>query len=185
MRINPNAIPAPSGARARAFPVRAGASLVAVAALALAGCSTMTAPFDTWIPYVSQFGVYRIDINQGNFLSQDMVDKLKEGQTKQQVRLVLGTPLITSVFRDNRWDYTYQFSKNGRIQTTRQFTVYFKGDLLARWEGDEMPKSVQELNRTAATRALPEDPYGEDGGFVGRIIDWFNRIGDPSAPPVP
>ena len=66
------------------------------------------------MPYVSQFGVYKIDINQGNYISQDMVDKLKEGQTKQQVRLVLGTPLITSVFRDNRWDYIYEFRKNGR-----------------------------------------------------------------------
>ena len=64
----------------------------------------MTAPFDTWLPYISQVGVYKIDINQGNYLSQDMIDKLKEGQTKQQVRLVLGTPLITSVFRDNRYN---------------------------------------------------------------------------------
>jgi outer membrane protein assembly factor BamE len=159
--------------------------LAAAAAVVLAGCSTMTAPFDTWIPYVSQFGVYRIDINQGNFLSQDMVDKLKEGQTKQQVRLVLGTPLIASVFRENRWDYTYEFRRNGRVETHRQFTVYFKDDLLTRWEGDELPKSVQELNRVAATKALPDDPFGDDGGFVGKIIDWFNRIGNPSAPPVP
>jgi outer membrane protein assembly factor BamE len=165
---------------------RARAPLLAAAAAALlAGCSTMTAPFDTWIPYVSQFGVYRIDINQGNFLSQDMVDKLKEGQTKQQVRLVLGTPLIASVFRENRWDYTYEFRRNGRVETHRQFTVYFKDDLLTRWEGDELPKSVQELNRIAATKALPDDPFGDDGGFVGKIIDWFNRIGNPSAPPVP
>ena len=159
--------------------------LAAAAAVVLAGCSTMTAPFDTWIPYGSQFGVYRIDINQGNFLSQDMVDKLKEGQTKQQVRLVLGTPLIASVFRENRWDYTYEFRRNGRVETHRQFTVYFKDDLLTRWEGDELPKSVQELNRVAATKALPDDPFGDDGGFVGKIIDWFNRIGNPSAPPVP
>jgi len=159
--------------------------LAAAAAVVLAGCSTMTAPFDTWIPYVSQFGVYRIDINQGNFLSQDMVDKLKEGQTKQQVRLVLGTPLIASVFRENRWDYTYEFRRNGRVETHRQFTVYFKDDLLTRWEGDELPKSVQELNRVAATKALPDDPFGDDGGFVGKIIDWFNRIGNPSAPPAP
>jgi outer membrane protein assembly factor BamE len=159
--------------------------LAAAVAVVLSGCSTMTAPFDTWMPYISQFGVYKIDINQGNFLSQDMVDKLKEGQTKQQVRLVLGTPLITSVFRENRWDYTYEFRRNGRVETHRQFTVYFKDDQLTRWEGDELPKSVQELNRVAATKALPDDPFGDDGGFVGKIIDWFNRIGNPSAPPAP
>ncbi len=44
-----------------------------------------------------------------------------------------------------------------------------------------MPKSVQELNRTAATRALPDDPYGDDAGFIGKVIDWFNKIGSPSA----
>jgi outer membrane protein assembly factor BamE len=181
MRTKPKALPEifrPAG--------RVRAPLLAVAAaVVLAGCSTMTAPFDTWMPYISQFGVYRIDVNQGNFLSQDMVDKLKEGQTKQQVRLVLGTPLIASVFRENRWDYTYEFRRNGRVETHRQFTVYFKDDLLTRWEGDELPKSVQELNRVAATKALPDDPFGDDGGFVGKIIDWFNRLRDPEAPPTP
>ena len=159
--------------------------LLALVALAAAGCTQMTQPFDDFIPLVSQFGVYRLDINQGNYLSQDMVDKLKEGQTKVQVRALLGTPLIVSVFRDNRWDYVYLFKRGGRVREHRQFTVYFKDDQLARWEGDEMPQSVQELNRMAATRAMPEDPYGQDAGFLGKILDMFKRIGDPSAPPVP
>ena len=109
----------------------------------------MTAPFDTWLPYVSQFGVYKIDINQGNYLSQDMVDKLKEGQTKQQVRLVLGTPLITSVFRDNRWDYLYEYRKNGRLQTRRQFTVYFKDDALGRRRNAEVGAGAEPDRRDA------------------------------------
>jgi len=181
MRMLPKAPPVVSG------PIRLVRTplLVAFAALAIAGCSTMTAPFDTWMPYISQFGVYKLDVNQGNYLSQDMVDKLKEGQTKQQVRLILGTPLITSVFRDNRWDYLYEYRQNGRLQTRRQFTVYFKDEALTRWEGDEMPKSVQELNRTAAVRQLPDDPFGDDGGFVGKIIDWFKKLRDPAAQPVP
>ena len=158
---------------------------VLLAALALSGCATMTAPFDNWMPYISQFGVYKIDINQGNFISQDMVDKLKEGQSKQQVRLVLGTPLIASAFRDNRWDYVYEFQKNGRVREHRQFTVYFTDDKLVRWEGDEMPQSAADLNKAAATRQLPEDPYGEDAGFIGKIIDWFRRIGNPAATPIP
>ena len=66
----------------------------------------------------------------------------------------------------------------------RQFTVYFKDDLLARWEGDEMPQSVAELNRVAASAALPEDPYGQDAGIFGKIIDMFKRVVDP-APPTP
>ena len=154
----------------------------------LAGCSTQNAftrSIDEYVPIITQFGVYKLDINQGNYLSQDMVDKLKEGQTKAQVRATLGTPLITSVFRDNRWDYVYEFQRNGRVREHRQFTVYFKDDLLARWEGDEMPKSAQELNRVAGTRSMPEDPYGKDAGIMGKVIDWFNKIFDPSAPPTP
>lgn len=181
MRITPESSPRISASLA----VSRNHACAALVALAVTGCAAITAPFDTYLPYISQFGVYKIDVNQGNFISQDMVDKLKEGQTKQQVRLVLGTPLITSVFRDNRWDYLYEYRKDGRLQTHRQFTVYFKDDTLARWEGDEMPKSVQELNRTAATRALKDDVYGEDAGFVGKVIDWFNKLGDPSAQPLP
>ena len=152
-----------------------------LAAITLAGCAQTTQPFDNFIPLITQFGVYKLDINQGNYISQDMVDKLKTGQTKAQVRTALGTPLITSAFRDNRWDYVYEFQRNGRVREHRQFTVYFKEDSLARWEGDEMPQSAQELNRIAATRSMPEDPYGQDAGIVGWIIDFFRKVADPAA----
>lgn len=164
---------------------RLGAALALLVLTACATPSTTPNMFETYLPIITQFGVYRLDINQGNFLSQDMVDRLKVGQTRQQVRLALGTPLVMTVFRENRWDYVYQFSQRGRVQEHRLFTVYFTDDLLARWEGDEMPRSAQELNRLAAERSLPEDPFGQDAGFVGKIIDWFRRIGDPSAPPTP
>ena len=91
-----------------------------------------------------------LDINQGNYLSQDMVDKLKVGQTKAQVRQQLGTPLVVSLFRDNRWDYVYEFTRQGIVREHRTFTVYFVDDKLARWEGDEMPISIAELNKSAA-----------------------------------
>ena len=55
--------------------------------------------------YLSSLGVYKLDINQGNYVTQDQVDKLKVGQTRQQVRIALGTPLLTDAFHANRWDY--------------------------------------------------------------------------------
>jgi outer membrane protein assembly factor BamE len=171
--------------RRRRFPVVQPILAAAFAAVLLSGCAAMTSPFDNWMPYISQFGVYKIDINQGNFLSQDMVDKLKEGQTKQQVRLILGTPLVSSAFRDNRWDYVYQFQRNGRVTEHRQFTAYFAEEKLVRWEGDEMPQSALDLNKAAASRALKADVYGEDAGIIGKIIDWFRRIGNPAATPIP
>ena len=119
----------------------------------LAGCATV----DTYVPTLRSFGVYKLDINQGNYLSQDMVDKLRVGQTKAQVRQLLGTPLLVSLFRDNRWDYVYEFTRQGEVREHRTFTVYFVDDKLARWEGDEMPASVAELNREAAASTAGED----------------------------
>jgi outer membrane protein assembly factor BamE len=137
---------------------------IAVAASS-SGCSTI----DTYFPTARTFGVYKLDINQGNYLSQDMVEKLRVGQTKQQVRTILGTPLVTSAFRDSRWDYVYEFQRQGRTTEHRAFTVYFVEDKLARWEGDEMPQSVAELNRAAATKALP--PESESA-----IVRWWNEL---------
>ena len=138
--------------------------------ITLAGCATI----ENYAPFIRQLGVYKLDINQGNFISQDMVDKLKNGMTRQQVRVVVGTPLVTSAFRDNRWDYVYEYQRDGRVREHRQFTVYFKDDVLARWEGDEMPASVADLNRAAAARALPEAP--DDGGVMGKIIEFFKKL---------
>ena len=144
----------------------------AAAALALGGCQTM----ETYMPAIQSFGVYRIDINQGNYITQDMVDRLKVGQDRQQVRLALGTPLVQSAFRDNRWDYTYQFWHNGKVVEHRQFTVFFVDDKLARWEGDEMPKSVADLNRAAAERTLGHIPAADDPGMFSWFFDWLKKL---------
>jgi outer membrane protein assembly factor BamE len=93
-------------------------------------------------------GVYKLDINQGNYVTQDQVDRLKTGQTRQQVKSTLGTPLVADPFHANRWDYVYEFRRQGRTLEHRQFTVYFVEDKLARWEGDEVPPPPAEVART-------------------------------------
>jgi outer membrane protein assembly factor BamE len=93
-------------------------------------------------------GVYKLDINQGNYVTQDQVDRLKTGQTRQQVKTELGTPLVADPFHANRWDYLYEFRRQGRTLEHRQFTVYFVDDKLARWEGDEVPPAPAEVART-------------------------------------
>ncbi len=147
-----------------------GAALVLAAAL-VAACQTI----ETYMPVVQQLGVYKIDINQGNYLSQDMVDRLQVGMTRQQVRATLGTPLVTSAFRDSRWDYVYEFTRQGKLREHRQFTVYFDDEKLARWEGDEMPQSIVELNRAASEKALKKLPDADDQGFFGKIFDWLKK----------
>ena len=146
-------------------------ALACAAVAALAGCTTVR----EYIPTVDSFAVYKIDVNQGNYLSQDMVDRLKEGMTKQQVRLVLGTPLVTSAFRDNRWDYVYEFSRQGKLREHRKFTVYFAEDKLARWEGDEMPQSVVELNRAAGDKSLQGVSKDDDRSLLDRLRGVFKR----------
>ena len=126
-----------------------------------------------YMPTVRNFGVYKLDINQGNYVTQDMVDKLKVGQTKQQVRLVLGTALLTSAFHDNRWDYMYEYTRQGRKVEHRQFTVYFADEKLARWEGDELPVSAAQLNRIAADRALAPKSGTDDRGPWERFMDML------------
>jgi len=92
-------------------------------------------------------GVYKLDINQGNYVTQDQVERLKVGLTRQQVKSALGTPLVADAFHANRWDYTYEFRRQGKTLEHRQFTVYFVDDRLARWEGDEMPPPPAEVAR--------------------------------------
>jgi len=128
---------------------------------------------NTYLPDVRQLGVYKLDINQGNYLTQDMVEKLKVGQTRQQVRTALGTPLMASAFHADRWDYVYSYTKNGKEIERRQFVVFFKDDQLERWEGDDAPVSQIELNRIAGTRTLPGDPSAYDEGFFTRMLRWF------------
>ena len=145
----------------------------AIAAFALlgAGCQTI----DTYAPTLRSWGVYMLDINQGNFLSQDMVDKLKVGQTKVQVRQLLGTPLVVSLFRDNRWDYVYEFTRQGAVREHRTFTVYFVADKLARWEGDEMPASVAELNKSATAITAGESAWSDPRSWWEKLVDVFRN----------
>src|SRR6201996_7306756 len=82
---------------------------------------------------VSSGCVYRINIQQGNFLNQSAVDTVKEGMTRSQVRYLLGTPMVADSFNKERWDYIYYLKKGrSRHVDSRRVTVYFEGDKVAR-----------------------------------------------------
>jgi outer membrane protein assembly factor BamE len=87
--------------------------------------------------------VYRVDVSQGNIVTQEMVDLLKPGMTPNQVRFVLGTPLITDPFHPQRWDYYYSLRKGGaELPETRRLTVYFQNEQLVRIDGDVTAHAV-------------------------------------------
>ena len=159
----------PSLLRSMAF--RPAVAAAVLAALLSTGCASI----DTAFPTLRSFGVYKLDINQGNYLSQDMVDKLRVGQSRSQVRQLLGTALLVSPFRENRWDYVYKFTRQGQVTDHRTLTLYFVDEKLARWEGDEMPASMAELNREALARTAGENRWGEQRSWWDSILDVFGQ----------
>lgn len=91
------------------------------------------------MPSLPTLKPYRIDIQQGNFISQEMVSNLKLGMTREQVRFVLGTPLVTDIFHADRWDYVFYREIPGAPTQHRQFSVFFEKDRLVRVAGDVNP----------------------------------------------
>jgi outer membrane protein assembly factor BamE len=81
-------------------------------------------------------GVYRIDIPQGNIVTQEMVDQLRPGLTKRQVNFILGTPLVRDTFNQDRWDYVYSFQRGGGERVQERLSVFFESNQLIRFEGD-------------------------------------------------
>ena len=107
--------------------------LAPAALLGLAACSSVN-------NYVPNFvKPYRADVQQGNWLTQEQVELLRPGMTREQVRFALGSPTLTSIFHADRWDYPYLFTPGHGQTEERRFTVYFANDRLERWTGDEQP----------------------------------------------
>jgi len=115
---------------------------------------------------------YKIDIQQGNVLTQEMVSQLKPGQTRDQVRFLLGTPLVADIFHQQRWDYLYRYlnGQTGGVES-RKFTVFFDGEgRLERVSGDIAADDSSELNA----------PVNKS-----RLIDLGSLSGEAAGKPLP
>jgi outer membrane protein assembly factor BamE len=93
------------------------------------------------------FSPYRPSIQQGNFVSEEMFKQLKIGQTRDQVKFVLGTPLLADAFHRDRWDYPFYLARGNGELTTSRVTVYFKDDKLDRIDGGNLPSEREYINR--------------------------------------
>jgi outer membrane protein assembly factor BamE len=104
-----------------------------IAAILLSGCSEFP-------------GVYKIDVPQGNVVTQEMVDTLRPGMTQNQVRYVLGTPLVTDSFNSNRWDYIYrnQSGETGIITQQTLTVIFDESGKLSSLAGDFRPGGAQQ-----------------------------------------
>jgi outer membrane protein assembly factor BamE len=112
------------------------ALLLAPALLMLAACGSierLTENPPNWLT------PYRADIGQGNFITQDQASRLQKGMSREQVRALLGTPLLVDPFRDNRWDYVFDIRRGDGGRDRRRYFVKFERDQLLEWGGDELP----------------------------------------------
>ena len=116
---------------------------VSVFCLALGGCSSAIDNTQrAWMNSI--FQPYVPDIVQGNFISSEQYSKLKVGMTREQVRQIMGTPLLASYFHANRWDYVFEFKREGEtVGKERRVTLIFEGDQLAKFGGDALPTEVE------------------------------------------
>ena len=121
-----------------------GTWIVAAAVAALAGCST----YNTVTQKIAQrITPYRITVVQGNFVSAEQAAKMQVGMSRDQVKAILGTPLLTDMFHNDRWDYLFYFKRGSTsVVEQRDFVVRFENDRVASWSGGEdLPSNLELL----------------------------------------
>jgi outer membrane protein assembly factor BamE len=157
-------------------------SFTLVGLLALAGCS---------FP-----GVYKIDIQQGNVVTQDMIDQLRPGMTRRQVRFIMGNPLLTDTFHADRWDYLYSLQPGGGERQQERMTIIFNAnDQLVSLSGDFMPGVSRDeaiLGKDKGTSEAPAkaegqpQPKAEEPPKKGSLLEQIqNDVDKVETAPVP
>jgi outer membrane protein assembly factor BamE len=139
-------------------------SILPAVPVSATGAQTVTAsPLQKFLWILSP---YRPDIQQGNFVSQEMLEQLKVGQTREQVRFVLGTPLLTDIFHANRWDYPFYLARGDGEMTSARVSVFFKDNIVERIEGGNLPTEREYIARIAgpSKAAAKEAPKKEEVG---------------------
>lgn len=137
--------------------------LLTLVLVGLAGCSSLNGAGGKVASVVTP---YKMDVIQGNVVTREQLAVLKVGMPRAQVRDVLGSSLLTSVFHADRWDYVFTLKRPGAEPQSRKVTVYFKDDLLERIEADELPSEaefVATLKSQPKSGPLPALQASEEG----------------------
>lgn len=124
----------------------ARAGLLSISLIGLVGVVGCTSAVDetqrAWANKI--FRPYVPDVVQGNFISSEQYSKLEVGMTREQVRQILGTPLLASYFHANRWDYVFEFKRSGQVMNKeRRVTVFFNGEKVVKFQGDPLPTEIE------------------------------------------
>jgi len=132
--------------------------LSAFACLGLAACSTLNSASGRIAGLVSP---YKAEVVQGNFVSKEQKEALQIGMPRVQVRDILGTPLVASVFHADRWDYAFTIRRQDAQPQERKLTVFFKGDQLVKVESDELISEKEFVDSLSGVRRSAKAPVLE------------------------
>ena len=152
--------------------IGSGARPTAPATPANAGAQTMSVtPLQKffWV-----FSPYRPDIQQGNFISKEMLAQVQVGQTRDQVKFILGTPLLTDIFHADRWDYPFYLARGNGELTSAKVVIFFKDDKVERFEGGNLPTEqeyIAQIAGPAKVKVAKEGPKKEEVGAASIKIN--------------
>lgn len=142
------------------------------AALAAGGCSGTEEKSEYRSSVLESLPfVYKMTVQQGNIVTEEMVDRLEPGMTKSQVRFLLGTPLLTDMFHSDRWDYTYTIRRGHEDTQKTRLVLHFRDDALVKVEGDLRPDPQRAAERTPGEMIVSVPDWEDDRGFLTRTLD--------------
>tara|TARA_B100000029_G_scaffold389285_1_gene385623 strand:+ start:316 stop:780 length:465 start_codon:yes stop_codon:yes gene_type:complete len=122
--------------------------------------------------------LHKIDIQQGNVIDQEMINKLTPGLDKKQVEFIMGTPVLIDPFHNERWEYIYSFSEGGKVREQRHITLHFENGKLAYISGDievsNIPRQKEEIITEDNAIIVPESDQKE--GFFSRLLKKINPL---------
>ncbi len=148
--------------------------------LLLAGAAIAAAIFASGCAGNKLPGVFRLDIQQGNVITPEMIEQLELGMEKRKVRFIVGTPLLTDPFNQDRWDYLYSLKRGNGERIQKHVSLLFENDLLVRIEGDirgdPIPESGQRQEETVVT--VPAERRKK--GFFAGLVPGFLKKDSPA-----
>ncbi len=154
--------------RSRRLPPKAAALCLAAVAGLGGGCEMPALPDLAWLP-----GVYRIDVQQGNVVEQQMLDRLEIGMERSKVRFIMGTPLLVDPFKQDRWDYVYSLRRGSGESIAQRVSLYFVDDRLARVEGDLASEAIPEAAAERVPTRVKVPKRQPPRGFLERLMPDF------------
>ena len=117
-------------------------------AMMLAGCS---------LPNIQLPRLYKVTVQQGNVITQEMVNQLKPGMTRSQVAFIMGEPVLRNTFNENRWDYVYSVVLPGYFNQETRMSLFFEDDVLGYFTGDLVPESANPDSETETDTDTAEE----------------------------